>query len=142
MPCSFILSLKLRSRRTKRFPNQAWMYHIYSKELVVSLVSTIAPETCYTSRNIISSSTSIPLYANVLHLQRVFHLTILIVFKKVKCCNSTDINDCYPNPCLNEGNCTDKVSSYNCLCVKGFNGTNCEIKKIAVLYITINTFKC
>ena len=39
---------------------------------------------------------------------------------------STDINDCSPNPCLNEGNCTDGVNSHNCSCVEGYNGTNCE----------------
>ena len=40
--------------------------------------------------------------------------------------NSTELNYCLPNPCQNGGNCTDGVKSYNCSCVKGFNGKNCE----------------
>ena len=38
-----------------------------------------------------------------------------------------DIDDCAPNPCQNDGSCTDGVDSHNCTCVAGFSGTDCEI---------------
>ena len=38
----------------------------------------------------------------------------------------SDINECIPDPCQNGGSCTDVVNDYNCTCVLGFNGTNCE----------------
>ena len=37
-----------------------------------------------------------------------------------------DINECLPGPCQNNGTCTDLLNDYNCSCVPGFNGTNCE----------------
>ena len=42
---------------------------------------------------------------------------------------SSDIDDCYPNPCLNNGTCTDGVNDYNCTCVPGFVGKNCSNSK-------------
>lgn len=38
----------------------------------------------------------------------------------------TDINECFPDPCENNGTCTDLVNEYHCDCFPGFNGTNCE----------------
>ena len=43
-----------------------------------------------------------------------------------------DIDDCAPSPCQNGGTCTDGVDSYNCICVAGINGTNCEISEFCV----------
>ncbi|XP_072013288.1 uncharacterized protein [Amphiura filiformis] len=37
-----------------------------------------------------------------------------------------DIDDCSPNPCQNEGNCTDGVDSYTCTCAAGYTGTICD----------------
>lgn len=37
-----------------------------------------------------------------------------------------DIDDCLPGPCRNHGTCTDLVNDYQCDCVAGFNGKNCE----------------
>ena len=42
---------------------------------------------------------------------------------------SSDTDDCYPNPCLNNGMCTDGVNDYNCTCVPGFVGKNCSNSK-------------
>ena len=42
---------------------------------------------------------------------------------------SLDTDDCYPNPCLNNGTCTDEVNDYNCTCVPGFVGKNCSNSK-------------
>ena len=38
----------------------------------------------------------------------------------------TDIDDCSPNPCKNQGTCIDKVNSYSCSCVAKFTGENCH----------------
>ena len=43
--------------------------------------------------------------------------------------SSSDTDDCYPNPCLNNGTCTDGVNDYNCTCVPGFVGKNCSNSK-------------
>lgn len=37
-----------------------------------------------------------------------------------------DINECDPEPCLNEGACMDLVNSYTCDCVLGYTGMNCQ----------------
>lgn len=41
----------------------------------------------------------------------------------------TDINDCQPDFCENNGTCIDLVNDYRCDCVAGFNGTICENSK-------------
>ena len=38
----------------------------------------------------------------------------------------SEINECIPDPCQNKATCTNLVNDYNCTCVLGFNGTNCE----------------
>nr|XP_034311989.1 fibropellin-1-like isoform X4 [Crassostrea gigas] len=40
--------------------------------------------------------------------------------------NITDTDDCRAEPCQNNGTCTDLFNDYQCDCVAGFNGTNCE----------------
>ena len=42
---------------------------------------------------------------------------------------SSDTDDCYPNPCLNNGTCIDGVNDYKCTCVYGFVGKNCSNSK-------------
>ena len=42
----------------------------------------------------------------------------------------TDIDDCDPNPCQNGGTCSDEVNAYNCICVEGYTGTDCENETI------------
>ena len=37
-----------------------------------------------------------------------------------------DINECDSSPCRNNGTCEDAMSSYNCICVQGYTGHNCE----------------
>ena len=38
----------------------------------------------------------------------------------------SDINECNSRPCENGATCNDEVDAYNCSCVDGYNGTNCE----------------
>ena len=35
-----------------------------------------------------------------------------------------NIDDCYPNPCKNNGSCKDEIGWYNCICVNGYVGEN------------------
>ena len=37
-----------------------------------------------------------------------------------------EIDECQSNPCKNNGTCIDLIGSFNCTCVTGFNGTQCE----------------
>ena len=43
-------------------------------------------------------------------------------------CNAyiLDVNECATNPCQNNGTCIDGVNEYNCNCVAGYTGTECE----------------
>ena len=45
----------------------------------------------------------------------------------------SDIDDCAESPCLNEGECVDEVTSYQCECKPGFEGKNCEEFKGIIL---------
>ena len=36
---------------------------------------------------------------------------------------------CSPNPCQNDGTCSESLASYKCECPDGFTGRNCEIKE-------------
>ena len=38
----------------------------------------------------------------------------------------TDTNECGSNPCMNDATCHDEVNAYNCTCVEGYTGYNCE----------------
>ena len=37
------------------------------------------------------------------------------------------IDNCDPNPCQNDGNCTDGINSFTCDCEDGFSGDICEV---------------
>ena len=39
-----------------------------------------------------------------------------------------NINECDPNPCLNDAACVDGINGYTCNCNDGFTGTNCEVR--------------
>ena len=47
-----------------------------------------------------------------------------------------DPDDCQPNPCQNDGTCTDGLHSYTCACELGWAGTDCDISK-RFLYLKI-----
>ena len=40
-----------------------------------------------------------------------------------------DVDDCNPNPCANDGTCTDGVDTYTCECAAGYEGPDCNISK-------------
>ena len=41
----------------------------------------------------------------------------------------SDIDECVSDPCQNNGTCVDLVNEFNCTCVLGFTGTNCETSR-------------
>lgn len=40
--------------------------------------------------------------------------------------NVSDIDECASHPCMHEGICVDLVDLYNCSCLPGYNGENCQ----------------
>ena len=40
-----------------------------------------------------------------------------------------DIDECASDPCQNGGTCLDQINSYNCSCVAGYIGSDCETSK-------------
>ena len=42
----------------------------------------------------------------------------------------SDIDNCQPTPCLNNGVCVDGLNSYSCDCTHGFVGENCSTSKL------------
>ena len=40
-------------------------------------------------------------------------------------CVVTDTDECAHDPCKNNGTCVDLVNGYDCICVAGFDDTNC-----------------
>ena len=47
-----------------------------------------------------------------------------------------DIDECESRPCMNNGICIDEVNKYNCQCMAGYTGLNCEIGKYESLRIS------
>ena len=39
---------------------------------------------------------------------------------------SLDIDECASRPCQNGGTCNDGINQYNCDCVPGYSGGQCE----------------
>ena len=38
-----------------------------------------------------------------------------------------DIDECDPNPCQNDGNCTDMLNGFSCECNSGYTGSTCSM---------------
>ena len=38
----------------------------------------------------------------------------------------TDTKECDSNPCVNGATCNDEVNAYNCTCMEGYTGHDCE----------------
>ncbi len=44
-------------------------------------------------------------------------------------CSCLDVNECQSNPCENGAICNDMIDQYNCTCIPGYTGINCETGK-------------
>ena len=64
-------------------------------------------------------------------------LTTLVVSKKLPNCDCLPqftgdscyvvVNECAPNPCQNNGTCSNTFPGFECMCVVGYTGTTCEV---------------
>ncbi|XP_053375501.1 sushi, nidogen and EGF-like domain-containing protein 1 isoform X2 [Mercenaria mercenaria] len=50
------------------------------------------------------------------------------VWQNAHCYN---VDDCLPNPCLNGGECVDKIADFTCQCKQWYSGKTCEINPCA-----------
>ena len=41
-------------------------------------------------------------------------------------CLFTDINECNSHPCMHGATCQEEIAVYNCTCIDGYTGYNCE----------------
>ena len=42
------------------------------------------------------------------------------------CVMLADVNECENNPCKNGATCVNGVGKYSCICVGGYDGTDCD----------------
>ena len=56
-----------------------------------------------------------------------FQLTSVLLKNLTLIISPADTNECESSPCLNNGNCTDRINAFNCSCSPGFAGNRCEI---------------
>ena len=49
-----------------------------------------------------------------------------------------DIDECGSTPCQNGGTCTDAVNGYDCTCVTGYTGDDCETSKFNKRHVITN----
>ena len=61
-------------------------------------------------------------------IQKVIHQSTSHHVKEFKSF-FTDFDDCKSQPCQNNGTCKDQVNSFNCDCVEGYTGLQCETSK-------------
>ena len=50
------------------------------------------------------------------------------------------IDECSSDPCMNGGSCTDGINSYNCDCVSGYSGEDCEIGMCCITDILVTLY--
>ena len=68
------------------------------------------------------------------HYITAYHpITYLLIL-----CMYSDIDNCQPTPCLNNGVCVDGLNSYSCDCTHGFVGENCSKSKLMKIFILSN----
>ena len=70
-------------------------------------------------------------------LHILMKLTCNHSFQGPNCTNATS-SACFPSPCQNHGNCTILNLNYECVCLHGFTGTNCETT-ISITGVTTST---
>ena len=53
-------------------------------------------------------------------------------------CSLQDTNECVSAPCQNGGTCLDRVNTYECKCVPGFQDYNCQTGTVRCIVIIEN----
>ena len=53
----------------------------------------------------------------------------------------TEIDHCDPYPCVNEGVCFNMADGYNCECMDGYEGTDCETGTIQIIVVHVYLLK-
>ena len=48
------------------------------------------------------------------------------------CFASSDIDECLDSPCLHDGTCSNTAGSYECVCITGWSGNDCETGEINI----------
>ena len=48
-----------------------------------------------------------------------------------------DINECASNPCTNGGTCHDMYGNFECTCLAGYTGVQCETGRRVVIAVRI-----
>ena len=51
--------------------------------------------------------------------------------------SSSEIRECASNPCQNSATCDDLINGYQCICMGGYEGVNCEIGKAKWCHVNI-----
>ncbi|XP_052061897.1 protein crumbs homolog 1-like [Mytilus californianus] len=64
--------------------------------------------------------------ATVPDLKKELEKLRLMIIQVDKLCK-TQVNPCSKNPCLNGGKCTVSSSSYQCKCLNGYSGKDCQV---------------
>ena len=76
---------------------------------------------------LLSLSVKLPLYfPSIFRYRRVFKLCMFFLM-------FSDIDECLSSPCVNGGNCMDGIDSFTCVCIPGFTGPTCAIRKYMVI---------
>ncbi|CAC5393171.1 VCAN [Mytilus coruscus] len=65
--------------------------------------------------------------ATVPDLKKELEKLRLMITQVDKLCK-TQVNPCSKNPCLNGGKCTVSSSSYQCKCLNGYSGKDCQVE--------------
>lgn len=69
-------------------------------------------------------------WGNIVIMVRISLSISLSVKNKIKLIKAyffyTDADECEKEPCLNNGTCFNNLGSYECDCVPGWHGNNCE----------------
>ena len=86
---------------------------------VIATLAILTPRVILKSMNVIHFH--VTCLASIILLMEIIHAFASAVLDSlVNYICETDVNDCDPNPCQNNGSCKDGIASYTCLCDFGY----------------------
>ena len=98
-------------------------FFVFSEYICASQNKTVYLCKCNCSFDALHSHTLIYIYFCVFFYLHVFF---------------ADIDECMSEPCQNGASCVDDINSYNCTCVDGFEGSNCENGKTKEFFLNVS----